>query len=315
VNYRIRHAVIPFCLIQPTKQSIQRTKTGCIRRERQARENDLHVHMVTTRTRKPHSGLNERVDVDINNSDEDDIVIEIDNVPGASGLSEVAEGTLPDKGEVVDASTLDAITGIFASGKSRIGGDRSSMRNPIVGTGMAQKVASSMVWKPNIALPSRNLDPRTSVPTMKHGNSYRRIQEQASTKPPPSKKELSKEWFRLPTQEITDEVKADLRVLRLRSAFDTKRFYRKDDSSKFPTQFHVGRVVEHAADFYSSRLTKKQRKTTMAEEVMHDEHLSAVRKKRFTKIQENATYWSNAAGKGRKTNNPRIKKKPGRKKH
>jgi Fcf2 pre-rRNA processing len=51
--------------------------------------------------------------------------------------------------------------------------------------------------------------------------------------------------------QITDEVKRDLRLLRLRGAFDTKRFYKKLDG-KFPKYFQMGTVIEPAAEFYSS---------------------------------------------------------------
>ena len=280
--------------------------------------------MVATRRNRKQSGIYETGDVNITNPiEDDDIVIEIDEdvdddapAPSAAGQShggkeadaKLPRGLRPSKsGDILDAATLEAIVGIFESTND---GPMSGHR---ANSNLLAPATSE--WKPDVLLPQRNPRAAGAVPATKHGNSYRNIQAKKTAPPPSSKKEASKEWFKLPTQQITDEVKADLRVLRLRSAFDTKRFYRKDDTSKFPTEFHVGRVVEHASDFYSGRLTKKQRKTTMAEEVMHDEYLSAVRKKRFNKIQDEATYWSKKANKGRKTKNPRLKKKPGRKKH
>jgi hypothetical protein len=241
--------------------------------------------------------------------DDDDIVIEIDDCEDHEGREEAGvvspEGARVENSNL-DEKTLDAIVSIFASTK----GDASTKNKQ-----KSTASANAVVWKPDVSLPQRRPEAVTGLRSVKRGNSYRTLETAGVAHPPPSKKEMSKEWFKLPTQEITDEVKADLRVLRLRSAFDTKRFYRKDDTTKFPTQFHVGRVVEHASDFYGGRLTKKQRQTTMAEEVMHDVHLSAVRRKRFNKIQDEATYWSKKGNKGRKTSNPRLKKKPGRKKH
>jgi hypothetical protein len=58
-------------------------------------------------------------------------------------------------------------------------------------------------------------------------------------------------WFDLPATPITDEVKRDLRLLRLRGALDPKRHYKTWDRTKFPTHFRIGTVVEDAADFYS----------------------------------------------------------------
>ena len=49
----------------------------------------------------------------------------------------------------------------------------------------------------------------------------------------------------------TPQVKRDLRMLRLRGAFDPKRFYKSADATKFPKYFQMGTVVEGPADFYS----------------------------------------------------------------
>ncbi len=58
-------------------------------------------------------------------------------------------------------------------------------------------------------------------------------------------------WFELPAQQITPEVKRDLRLIRLRGAMDPKRFYKSMDQTKFPKYFQFGTVVEGAADFYA----------------------------------------------------------------
>ncbi|KAL4539364.1 hypothetical protein Ndes2437B_g02255 [Nannochloris sp. 'desiccata'] len=122
-----------------------------------------------------------------------------------------------------------------------------------------------------------------------------------------------KSWYDLPATTITDEVKNDLRVLRLRSALDPKTFYKKFDTTKFPKYFQFGTVVEGAAEFYSSRLARKQRKRTFTEEIMADSHLTEVRKKRYTKMQDEAA--RTAPRGGRKSGNERQQKKPHRAKH
>ena len=40
-------------------------------------------------------------------------------------------------------------------------------------------------------------------------------------------------------------------MLRLRGAFDPKRFYKSVDNSKFPKYFQMGTVVEGPTDYYS----------------------------------------------------------------
>lgn len=39
----------------------------------------------------------------------------------------------------------------------------------------------------------------------------------------------------------------------------------------------VGTVIEPASEFFSGRLTKKERKTTLADELLHDDALKAYR--------------------------------------
>ena len=54
-----------------------------------------------------------------------------------------------------------------------------------------------------------------------------------------AQKELTagKNWGDLPKQELTEELKADLRVLRLRKHIFPKRFYKKADSDVLPSYF------------------------------------------------------------------------------
>jgi len=77
-------------------------------------------------------------------------------------------------------------------------------------------------------------------------------------------------WFGMTAPEMTDDRKNDLEALKLRGALDTKRFYKRNNLPMKPKYFQVGKVVENKADFYNSRLTKKQRKRTIAEELMSE---------------------------------------------
>jgi len=77
-------------------------------------------------------------------------------------------------------------------------------------------------------------------------------------------------WFGMTAPEMTDDRKNDLEALRLRGALDTKRFYKRNNLPTKPKYFQVGKVVENKQDFYNSRLTKKERKRTIAEELMSE---------------------------------------------
>jgi hypothetical protein len=188
--------------------------------------------------------------------------------------------------------------------------------------------ALNLLWRPELKLPSGAAGP----PRPQHGAaaSLAGGKTGALSKlqclPPLDQRSLDrakrgsvpdtagKAWFDLPATAITDEVKADLRVLRLRAAFDPKTFYKKFDSTKFPKHFQMGTVVEGAADYYSSRMTRRERKRTLAEEVMGDAHLTQVRHKRYAKLQEEKGRWAGKRA-GRKTDNLRLSKKPRKSKH
>lgn len=98
-----------------------------------------------------------------------------------------------------------------------------------------------------------------------------------------------------------------------RSAFDTKTFYKKFDSTKFPKHFHVGTVVEGAADWYSARLARRDRRSTFTEEILSDPMLARARRKRYTKLQEENSRFQRK--KPKNSSNPRIDRRAPRPKH
>ncbi|XP_062174376.1 rRNA-processing protein fcf2 [Alnus glutinosa] len=112
-----------------------------------------------------------------------------------------------------------------------------------------------------------------------------------------------KSWFDMPAQTITPEVEKDLRLLKLRSAIDPKRHYKKGDSKSktLPKYFQVGTVIESASEFFTGRLTKKERKATLADELLSDRSLAQYRKRKVREIEE----------KNRPAGNDKWKRKPG----
>lgn len=76
-----------------------------------------------------------------------------------------------------------------------------------------------------------------------------------------------------------------------RSAFQGNRFYKKADSTKFPKHFQIGTVVEGKAEWYSSRIARKDRRGTLAEEILSDPHLAADRQRRYDKLQAERKQW------------------------
>lgn len=96
-------------------------------------------------------------------------------------------------------------------------------------------------------------------------------------------------WHNMKPTPMTEELERDLALIRNRNYLDPKRFYKSTDlkrsGSKRPI-FQAGTVVEGAAEFYSSRLTKKQRKSTLVGEVMADKESARWAQQKYKKMQQ-----------------------------
>ncbi|XP_059122162.1 deoxynucleotidyltransferase terminal-interacting protein 2 [Peromyscus eremicus] len=102
-------------------------------------------------------------------------------------------------------------------------------------------------------------------------------------------------WFGMKAPELTDELKNDLKALKMRASMDPKRFYKKNDRDGFPKYFQVGTIVDNPADFYHSRIPKKQRKKTIVEELLADSEFRRFNRRKYSEIM--AEKAANAAGK------------------
>ncbi|KAA8905427.1 hypothetical protein DIURU_001500 [Diutina rugosa] len=76
-------------------------------------------------------------------------------------------------------------------------------------------------------------------------------------------------WFNMKTPEMTADIKRDLLIIKNRAALDPKRFYKKE-KWEIPKQFQMGTIIEGNTSYYN-KLTRKQRGTTLAQEMLHDE--------------------------------------------
>ncbi|XP_008583545.1 PREDICTED: deoxynucleotidyltransferase terminal-interacting protein 2 [Galeopterus variegatus] len=102
-------------------------------------------------------------------------------------------------------------------------------------------------------------------------------------------------WFGMKAPELTDELKNDLKALKMRASMDPKRFYKKNDRDGFPKYFQIGTIVDNPADFYHSRIPKKQRKRTIVEELLADSEFRRFNRRKYSEIM--AEKAANAAGK------------------
>lgn len=104
---------------------------------------------------------------------------------------------------------------------------------------------------------------------------------------PPRK--TAKDWHEIPVVRMTPELEKDLRLIENRNHLDPKRFYKSSGTGRkpgeLPSRVHVGTVVVGAHEFYSGRLTKRERRKTFTDEVMSDERVQQFTKTRYRKLQ------------------------------
>ncbi|OWF50519.1 deoxynucleotidyltransferase terminal-interacting protein 2-like [Mizuhopecten yessoensis] len=150
----------------------------------------------------------------------------------------------------------------------------STIQNLIKGSDKDSEIMKKSVLQPDIekkyALPPY----QESLQTLKK----QRKKDKEMTK--------GKGWFNMTAPEMTEETKNDLTVLQMRRALDPKRFYKSNDIKTLPKFFQFGKVIENSADFYHSRVPKKQRKSTMVDELLADAEFRTYNKRKYVEIQE-----------------------------
>lgn len=100
------------------------------------------------------------------------------------------------------------------------------------------------------------------------------------------KPNAGKDWFNLPKTELTPELKRDLQLLRMRSVLDPKRHYKKESKTAQPPEFsQIGTIIEGPTEFFSARITKKDRKRTFVDETLATERLSRRFDAKYRNIQ------------------------------
>ena len=74
-------------------------------------------------------------------------------------------------------------------------------------------------------------------------------------------------WFHMRSTPMTPALQQDLAILHNRNYLDPKRFYKSSDTTN-NTTVQLGTVIEGPTEFYSSRLTKKQRRNHLTDELL-----------------------------------------------
>jgi len=90
-------------------------------------------------------------------------------------------------------------------------------------------------------------------------------------------------WGHMPAQELTEDLKRDLQIIRMRNVLDPKKFYKSSDMKKeLPKYFQIGTMID-GVDNGGKRVRKGG---TMLQEIMGDEKIRRRTKDQFTKLQK-----------------------------
>ncbi|KAI0200697.1 Fcf2-domain-containing protein [Astrocystis sublimbata] len=130
--------------------------------------------------------------------------------------------------------------------------------------------------------------PRPDDPTTTKGRqdlSVRVPEVRKSRKEMAHKADAGAQWFNLPATDLTPELRRDLQLLRMRDVLDPKRHYKKDNSRGIPDFSQVGTIVPGPTDYFSARLTKKDRKRTLLADVLETEDATRRFKTKYGEIQ------------------------------
>ena len=91
-------------------------------------------------------------------------------------------------------------------------------------------------------------------------------------------------WYGMPATEVTEEIKNDLEILKMRGALDPKRFYKKSsNNAEVPKYFQVGRYLDSPADYYVEGKGRKSKKS-LVDELMADAEFQRYNKRKYTEI-------------------------------
>ncbi|RWA07905.1 hypothetical protein EKO27_g7211 [Xylaria grammica] len=99
------------------------------------------------------------------------------------------------------------------------------------------------------------------------------------------KADAGPQWFNLPATDLTPELRRDLQLLKMRDVLDPKRHYKKDTNRAIPEFSQIGTVIPGPTDYFNARMTKKERKRTLLEDVLETEDTTRRFKNKYSEIQ------------------------------
>eukprot|EP00947_MAST-08B_sp_MAST-8B-sp1_P004818 g4818.t1 len=94
-------------------------------------------------------------------------------------------------------------------------------------------------------------------------------------------------WNNMAAPTMTPELRRELKILRLRQYANPKRFYKAlDHGGKAPRYFQLGTVLDSEYQGRNSRVTKRDKKSSLIEELKGDQDFRKYAKRTYATIQE-----------------------------
>jgi hypothetical protein len=102
------------------------------------------------------------------------------------------------------------------------------------------------------------------------------------------KRDTLKGWFDMEAPVMTPELHQDLVALRLKHATEGSAKNRRTvgDVKHLPKYFQIGKIVEDATEYYSSRVPKRQREQSILDEMVSEDKRGGYVSGRYKEIQE-----------------------------
>eukprot|EP00985_Skeletonema_marinoi_P012672 scaffold6164_cov66-Skeletonema_marinoi.AAC.3 len=200
----------------------------------------------------------------------------------------------------LEAKSLKGITGNSLSElRTRAGQSESTKKNPSVSALKKQieefdpAVAAKKVKTPSSIAIQKESGRTGGIPTTFSSSFRKTARKQRDNS-------AGQGWFGMTATPMSDQLKSDLAIIRNRNYLDPKKFYKSADSFNGKV-LQVGTVIEGSSEFYSSRLTNKERKQNLTEEIMSDVTVANYAKRKYYDMQsEKQRQRGSKKGKGRK---------------
>lgn len=84
--------------------------------------------------------------------------------------------------------------------------------------------------------------------------------------------------------EKDEELKRDLKMIQMRNYLDAKRFYKNPD--RIGKVLHRGKVIAGPGESKANKLTRREQKQTIFEEIFSDRKIKDYSKRKYLEIQQ-----------------------------